>query len=63
MAFILGMAVGFYAWHIYAHARFDDLGLDVRSQWVGSVDLSTSKQAISIKVATKVGLFFLFFFT
>ena len=47
---------------IYAHARFDDLGLDARSQWVGKGKhqrfmLSKTKQAISIKLATTVGQF------
>ena len=47
---------------IYAH--FDDLDLDARSQWVGKGNtsqrfmLSATKQAISIKLATTVGLCF-----
>ena len=37
MAFKFGMAIDLsIIWHIiYAHARFDDLDLDARSQWVG----------------------------
>ena len=48
----------------YAHARFDDLDLDAKSQWVGKgtkkqrlISLTT-KLAISIKLATNVGHFF-----
>ena len=42
---------------LYAHARFDDLDLDARSQWVGNGKnqrrmLSATKQAISITLAT-----------
>ena len=33
ITFKLGMTVDMYA--IYAHARFDDLDIDARSQWVG----------------------------
>ena len=36
MAFKLGMAVDLYMAYYYAHARFDDLHLDARSQWVGT---------------------------
>ena len=56
---------------IYAHARFDDLGLGARSQWVGkgnTINVAcsrASKQTISIKLATTVGhfLFFIFYMT
>ena len=50
---------------LYAHAHLEDLALDARSQWVGKGKinwccmLSATKQAISIKLATKVGLFFM----
>ena len=41
---------------LYAHVRFDDL--DARSQSVDKGNrLSTTKQAISIKLARTVGLF------
>ena len=49
---------------ISANARFDDLDLDARSQWVGKGEksalhaLGNYKQAISIKLATTVGHFF-----
>ena len=52
---------------IYAHARFDGPDRGARSQWVGKGKtnqhwvISTHKQAISIKLATTVGLFFFFF--
>ena len=47
---------------IYAHARLDDLDLDARSKWVGPAkiqwwNISTTKQTISIKLATTVGHF------
>ena len=48
---------------LYAHARFNDLDLDARSQWIGNGKLnqrcmlSATKQAISIKLATAVGHF------
>ena len=48
---------------IYAHARFDDLALNARSQWVGKGIKSelnyipTSKQALSINPFTTVGHF------
>ena len=50
---------------LYAHARFDDLDLDARSQWFGKGNKSgTPKQAISIKLAVlTVGLFSLFYVT
>ena len=35
MAFELGMTVDFFMAYNYARAPFDDLDLDVRSQWVG----------------------------
>ena len=47
---------------LYAHARFDDLDLDARLLWVGKGKtyqrcmLSATKQAISIKLATTVGV-------
>ena len=49
---------------LYAQARFDDLDLDARAQWVGKGTnqrcmLSVTKQAISIKLATTVGHFFM----
>ena len=47
------------------YARFDDLDLDARSQWVGKGKQSAlhaqsraTRQAISIKLDTTVGLFF-----
>ena len=46
---------------IYAHARFDDLDLDARSQWVSRgkmyelIIISTTRQVISIKLATTLG--------
>ena len=45
---------------IYDHARFNNLDLDARSQWIGKAKyqccmLSATKQAISFKPATKVG--------
>ena len=48
---------------IRAHARFNELDLDAKSQWVGKGKnqrcmLLATKQAISIKLATKVGPFF-----
>ena len=49
---------------LYAHAHFDDLDLDAKSQWVGKGEknqrcmLSATKQAISIKLATTIGHFF-----
>ena len=48
---------------LYAHARVDDVDIDARSQWVckgktpALAVLSATKQAISIKLATTVGLF------
>ena len=50
---------------IYVHARFDDLDLDARSQWVGKGEqiqrriISTTKEAIRIKLVTTVGHFVL----
>ena len=46
--------------YISAHARFDDRDLDSRSQFVGKGKISvwTTKQAISIALATTVGLFY-----
>ena len=35
MAFKLGVTVDLCMAYNYAHANFDDLDLDVRSQWVG----------------------------
>ena len=54
---------------IYARARFSDLDLDARSQWVGKAKKSVlhalsskaSNNWISIKLATKVGLVFYYF--
>ena len=49
----------------HAHARFDDLDLDARSQWVGKGKtnqrwmLSATTQAISIKLARTVSHFYL----
>ena len=40
ITFKLGMTVDL--WMPYAHARFDDLGLDARSQWVGKGKTSAS---------------------
>ena len=46
---------------LYAHARFVDLDLDARPQWVGKVKknqrcmLSATKQSISIKLTKIVG--------
>ena len=51
---------------IYYHARFDDLDLDAKSQWVGKGHkkklwmLSATKQAICIKRATTVGFSFFY---
>ena len=51
---------------LYAHARFDDLGHDARSQWVSKGKKSAlrarqlSELFISIKLATRVGLVFIF---
>ena len=50
---------------IYAHGHFGDLDLDARYQWVSkvtkiSVELSTTEQAISIKLAATIGLFFFY---
>ena len=45
---------------LYAHARVDDLDLDAISQWVSKgkkIAFSATKQATSIKLATKVGHF------
>ena len=47
---------------IYAHARAHDLDLDARSQWVDNAQkqrsiISTTEQAISVKLATTVGHF------
>ena len=47
---------------IYAGIRVDDLDLDARSHWVDKGKnqrwiISTTKQAISIKLATTVGHF------
>ena len=63
MAFKLGMAVD--ACIAYnAHARFHYLRIDARSQWVGrgKNNISGTKQAINIKLSTKVDPF-LFCFT
>ena len=59
VAFKLGMA--FISYH-NAHARFEDLDLDARSQWDGKGKIqcwiiSTTKQVISIQLATMVGHF------
>ena len=48
---------------IYAHDHFNDLDLEARSQWVSKGKnqccmFSASKQAISIKLATTVGHFY-----
>ena len=49
---------------LYAHGRFDDLGLDASSQWVDKgknqrcIMLSAIKQAICTKVAATVGQLF-----
>ena len=57
------------SWHdgrlvdaLYAHARFDDLYLDARSEWVGRQTISVacslaSMRAISIKLTTTVDHF------
>ena len=55
MAFKLSMTVDVYMAY-YAHARFDDIDLAARSQWVGKGktkksalnDIDKSKQAMSI---------------
>ena len=46
---------------LYSHARFEDLNLDARSQWVGkgkTISIACYRQ-ISIKRATTVGQFYM----
>ena len=49
------LACGTLMHGISAHARSDDLDLDARIYWVGQCKMSATKQATSIKPATKVG--------
>ena len=64
MAFNFGMTVDLCGIYIYAHADFDYLDLDARSQWVSRgktiqyCHISTTKQAINITLPATVDRFF-----
>ena len=66
MAFTLGMTVDIIMHGIHAHARLDDPGwckvtVGRQRQKISVGIISTTKQAISIKLATRVGLLYIFY--